>query len=506
MTELEYQKYLFNQFSLEGKLLSASALLPLAAKKWPKREIVICDDNVITYDQLYKNSLSFAQYLIHSGVCDRDKVIIFYENSIEFFIAYFAIWSIGAIVVPLNIFLTEAELLIIVNDCKPKVIIISQNLKTKLSEHGLAQLPVQISNIDISQDAKPPVVNNASADSIVAILYTSGTTGVPKGVMLSSKNIISNAIQAISRFKRTDGYKIYCPLPLFHSLPQNICVWANILIGGTAIIAPKIDRKSITKGFEHKPDIFIGVPAIYGMLCILKDLDFSNIEYFISGGDALPNKIKMYFELIYKRKICNGYGLTECSPFIAVDFDEYTQPNTVVGAPLLGVKCQIRDEANNIFPDNEIGILWVQGDNVMLGYYNHEESTNDIIKDGWLCTGDLAKINLDGKLEICGRQKDLIINKGIKIYPQEIENILSSHPSILQAAVIGVNYNEEEIPVAFISVKNKILDEKAFIQEVKDFCIENLAAYKVPRSIIIKDEIPLTSTGKIDKKKLKAEA
>lgn len=499
---------LYDSLCIDGQLMHVGLILKRIQNLTEDRLAIICDDESISYKTLYKSSLEFAKILNSKNIGKGDIVIIFYENSIDFVIAYFGVWMCGAIVAPLNVFLSQAEFLHIVSDAKPKAIITSNSILKKFSDIDFNTLATFFSTEDIAH-AKETKSNleysipSRNIHEMAALLYTSGTTGFPKGVMLSSSNIITNAVQAIARLEKKDEYyKVYCALPLFHSLPQNICLWVNIILMGTSIIVSKIDRRSILKGLEHKPNIIVAVPALYGLFCMLKTIDFSKVKYFVAGGDALSDKIRANFALLYNRKICNGYGLTETSPFIAVDLDDYTQPTHTVGRPFVNIDCQIRDETGKILSLQEIGTLWVKGPNVMLGYYNAPEATNNIIKDGWLCTGDLAFINENGKIVLAGRQKDLIIQKGIKIYPQEVENILLMYPNILQCAVIGIKQNEGEIPIAFVSAKEV---SPTLERDLQDFCKQQLALYKIPRQFIIKKELPTTSTGKIDKKLLKLE-
>ncbi len=504
----EQQRFNELQESLtkDGKLIHVHEILERAARNWPRNTMVICQDTRITYQELYDRSLLLAHELRALGVKKGERVIIFYENSIEFCIAYYAVWQAGGIVAPLNVFLHEHELIRIIKDAQPVVVIISPTSKEKLSTYPQESLPPVISEIDITSKLPSTIAplkrEEQDNDAVVALLYTSGTTGFPKGVMLSSTNIIINAMQGITHFEFSPDDRIFCPLPLFHSLPQNVCMWSTVLLGGTAIIVPKIDRSSLIQGASHKPTIVVAVPALYGLFCMLR-ISFNKAKLFFSGGDALSDKVRGFFALIYRRKICNGYGLTETSPFLAVDSDDYTQATNTIGKPIIGIDIQIRDEQDREVPRGTIGVLWVKGANIMLGYYNAPEATAAILKDGWFNTGDLAYLNGNDKIVLAGREKDLISNKGLKIYPQEVENIILSHQAVLQVGVVGMTDGEEEVPVAFVASKEK--DTEKLAKELKEHCLRNLAAYKVPRQFFIRRELPVTTTGKVDKKILRAE-
>ena len=502
---------LYESFSRDGKLMHVHELLGRAATLWPTRTMVICDDESITYLELYSRSKLLAHKLREMGVHKGDRVVIYYENSIAFYVAYFAVWYAGAIVAPLNVFLHETELLRILKDAEPKVLFISPTLLKKVSH--LSDLPLLISDIDTTSPLPKSTDlydteeehQTFDGDETVAMLYTSGTTGFPKGVMLSSKNIMTNTLQGASSFAVDKNERIFCPLPLFHSLPQNICIWAVMVVGATAIIVPKIDRQALMKGIAHKPTIIVAVPALYGLFCLLRTLDFGKVKYFVAGGDALSDKIRCLFALVYGRKICNGYGLTETSPFISVDLADYTQPTSTIGRPFPGMKAEMRGEHGVAVAQGEIGTLWVSGDNVMKGYYNAPEATQAVIQNGWLNTGDLGYFSSEGKIVLVGRERDLISNKGLKIYPQEVENILLTHTQVMQAAVIGVKDNETEIPVAFIGTRASESEHPALIDDIRDLCQRNLAPYKVPRQFYLRKELPLSPTGKVNKNDLRKE-
>ena len=188
---------------------------------------------------------------------------------------------------------------------------------------------------------------------------------------------------------------------------------------------------------------------------------------------------------------------------MSVDCDDYTLPTNTIGKPLVGIECAIRDEKGNELSRGNIGVLWVKGGNIMLGYWNAPEATAAILKDGWLNTGDLAYLTPDGKIVLAGRERDLISNKGLKIYPQEVENILLTHSAVLQAGVIGVKENDEEIPVAFVASKER--NTEKLIKELKSLCERHLAPYKIPRQFYVRKELPVTTTGKVDKKVLRRE-
>jgi long-chain acyl-CoA synthetase len=308
----------------------------------------------------------------------------------------------------------------------------------------------------------------------------------------------------MSRIDVSTNDSIFAALPLFHSFAQLCCVWGSFFLGGTAIVVPKIERKLLLQGLQYKPTIMMGVPALYGLFCLMKNAPFPAVRYFVTGGDAMPDKIRSSFEIIYRRRICNGFGLTETSPLVAANLDDELLPANTVGRPSIGMECQIRTENGDAVDARVDGVLWVKGDNVMLGYYNAPEQTAQVLQDGWFNTGDRAYFDDEGRLVITGREKDLIIHKGFNIYPQEIENILSMHPAVMRVGVVGKeDVDVGQVPVAFVSLREK--GSETIEVELMKLCKQHLASYKIPKQIIILEEMPVTSLSKVDKKRLRKE-
>jgi long-chain acyl-CoA synthetase len=506
--KIDQEQKRFNEYTQlinpHGTMMYIGHLLQRAARLWPQRIALICQQETITYHDLYYRSLLFGKQLRALGSKPRDRIIIAYENSIPFYIAYFAAWQCGAIVAPVNTLLHEKELAHIIGDAQPTILILSAKQHQKVQKLGLPLPPVLSEEAFNITSSVPSVIDKQELPTLdqhemCALLYTSGTTGMPKGVMLSSHAILTNLIQGVARLEIFPNDRAYCALPLFHSLTQNTCVWGAFFMGVSVILVPKIDRSSLIEGLSHKPTIMIGVPALYGFFARLRHAPFHTVRYFFCGGDALPDKIRLYFELLYRRKLCNGYGLTETAPLISIDMQDHLVPTHTVGKPVIGITCQLRDEEGQILTKG-IGTLFVTGPNLMLGYYNAPQATADVLKDGWLNTGDLAYIDPQGNIVICGRERDLIANKGLKIYPQEVENILMTHPAVIMAAVVGKPDSYGEVPVAFIMTKESIPD---LADQLRTLCTQNLAAYKIPHDFIIVHDLPLTSTGKADKKELR---
>ncbi|CAN5201598.1 long-chain fatty acid--CoA ligase [soil metagenome] len=494
-----------------GSIINLGQLLEYAAKKYPNNSALISGQQEVTYKELFFRTTLFAQKLQQNNIKPRDRVLLFFENSIEFYIGYYAVVQLGAIVAPLNVYLKDRELAHIISDSQPKLLIASTTLLKKLEDdHIDAKVPVLTeADMDLisayDEGQLQPVIAHLDQNEMAVLLYTSGTTGLPKGVMLSAKNVLTNCVQAVSRLGFVQEERVFGVLPFFHSFAQLTCVWAVFLMGCAVIIVSKIERRYIMEGLTHKPTVFAGVPALFGLMCLLKDANLDSVKYFASGGDALPDKIRGAFEMIYQRKIGAGYGLSETSPVLTADLDDYTEPTNSVGRPVIGVTLAIRDEQGAQLPDGQIGQIWAQGDNVMLGYYNEPAKTAEAIKNGWFDTGDLGYIGPQGKLVITGRLKDVIASKGFKIYPQEIENVILMYPAAVRAAVIGLeDPNVGEVAVAYVQLRGAEPDAE---RKIRELCERNLASYKVPRKFIcVTHNLPLTGTGKVDKKVLKKQS
>lgn len=506
--EKEYFDALLSSITLNGKILSLGQLLERSNRLFPNNIAIIFEDTEYTYKELYDRACQFSKKVIAQGVKPRDRVLLYIENSVEFYVAYFGVVQTGAVIAPLNTFLHEVELAHILNDSKPSLVVTHsshvelfkkiENGKQipMLTEHDIAmQSPVQA-------QPSPFPVYKLEPEEMAALLYTSGTTGMPKGVMLSSKNIMTNVVQGMSRLELHESERLFGALPLFHSFSQVCMVWATIFSGCTVIVVPKIERRYLFAALKHNPTIVVGVPALFGLFCLLKNAPFPAVKYFASGGDALPDKIRMAFALVYRRKLCNGYGLTEASPVVAADLDDVTEPTSCIGRPVMGLEVKIIDAEGNSLNQGEIGQLIVKGDNVMLGYYNAPEMTESVIKNGWLYTGDLAYVDKNGKLIITGRSRDIIKHKGFIIYPQEIENVIMSHPNVIRVGIVGKpDEATGEISIAFVQIR---ASQENIEKELRNLCKQQLAQYKMPKDFIISTEnLPTTSTGKVDKKVLR---
>ncbi len=481
--------------------------LAWAANRYDHRTVIWYDAETISFRTLYHQAVTCSYVLRAHGVVRDSRVILLLDNTPDFYRFYYGVWQLGALVVPVNTLLSPHEYTHIINDAAPVLIVTTPERKATC----IAQAPhipvVTSDDIDYHSpegDVASFVVCQRDPHAVCALLYTSGTTGMPKGVMLTSDALLTNNAQMAARLGITDGvgHRIFAALPLFHIFAQSTCVWAPFLLGAGVILVEKIERRRITDALIHKPTVVLGVPSLYALFCLMGNLCFSSVDYFISGADALPDKIRRYFALVYGRKIAVGYGLTEASPVVAFDIIDALRPSGSIGRPLPGLTVVLLDTAGNHVTGTEIGEIVVHGPTNMTGYYNAPDATAQVLKNGYLYTGDLGQRLADGTVVIVGRIKDTIKHKGVNIYPQEIEAVLMMHDAVLRAAVVGKSIETDgEIPVAYVQLKEALVGVDDLLRAL---CSQYLAPYKIPKEFICTtDPLPLTATGKVDKKILR---
>jgi len=341
-------------------------------------------------------------------------------------------------------------------------------------------------------------------DDVAVILYTSGTTGKPKGAMLTHKNVYSNAQDTANYLKINGEDRVIATLPMFHVFCLTVALNAPLMNGGTVLIVPKFSPAKIFQlAREEKATIFAGVPTMYNFLYQYEEgkaEDLQTLRLCISGGASIPVALLKNFEQKFKVIISEGYGLSEASPVTCFNpLDRPRKPGSI-GTSIMNVENKVVNEFGEEVPVGEVGELIVRGPNVMKGYYNMPEETAHTIRDGWLYTGDLAKMDEEGYFYIVDRKKDMIIVGGYNVYPREVEEVLYSHPDVVEAAVIGVpDPNFGEAVKCFVVSRNPNLTEEQLIE----YCREHLAKYKVPSSIEFLEELPKNTTGKILRRALK---
>ncbi len=501
-------------------------LLDNTVSKFSKRIALIFGARKISYGQLKEAVDNLAASLYALGVRKNDKVALWLPNCPEFVSYFFAILRLGAVVVPINSMFRREEARFIAEDSRAKILICSID-KTEDVESILSRVGTLMNVISLPAPQKSKLMlsfhkltrspkhllDNISVESndLAEIVYTSGTTGRPKGACLTHKNLISNIkdCSEVIKFKSKDC--IICLLPLFHSFASTVCMLLPIYKGGRVVIMRTVRpfKRVIRAIFRQRVTIFIGVPSLYSILSGMKlsglqrllNFFINPIRLCISGAAALPLKVGQDFEKIFKRPLLQGYGLTEASPVVSLNPLNRERKAESVGRVLPSVKVKLIDKQNKEVAVGQVGELLVKGPNIMRGYYNLEEDTKKVLKGGWLYTGDLAKIDREGFIYIIGRSKEMINVRGFNVYPREIEDLLYQYPKVKETAVVGVFHRHRgEVPVAFVVAEVK-LEQK----EIIDYLRANLAAYKVPLKVLFKQSLPKNTTGKILKRELQEE-
>ncbi|MCX7920336.1 MAG: long-chain fatty acid--CoA ligase [bacterium] len=459
----------------------------------------------LTYTQLWLRILGVAKELRQLGIKPQERIALLMENSAEFIISYFAILATGATVVPIETMAVPREILFVLQNAN-----ISRLITSSLFQQIADTIKTQIPNLVIISPSKSIateqeyLVPEIDETDVAVIIYTSGTTGNPKGAQLTHRNLLANTESCIQVIQSTENDKFLCILPLFHSFAATVCMLTPLLSGAT-VVPMKVFRPDLALKLMEKEKITVlaAVPSMYLALAKAEPntaFDLSRIKYCISGGAGLPLKVMELFESRFKIPIYEGYGLSEASPVVSLNPLGGKRKPGSIGLPIPGVKMRVVDDNLNDKPIREIGEIAVQGDNVMLGYLGLPEITEQTIRNNWLLTGDLGYQDEDGYFYIVDRKKEMILVRGLNVYPREVENVLYSHPEVLEAAVIPVQDERSgEVPKAVVVLKTPgAVSESDLIA----FCRDKLSAYKVPKYIEFRESLPKTSSGKILKRAL----
>jgi long-chain acyl-CoA synthetase len=513
-----------------------ATLLETSAQKYADRTAIVFGDTRLTYAQVNGAANQVANLLVSRGIKPGDKVALSCPNLPYFTVIYYGILKAGATVVPLNVLLKAREVAYHLAD---------SDAKAYFAFEGTPDLPIGEAAWDGFQatasctefflikldSAQPeplsppefyaPLVAQQPAtfdtvetddDDTAVILYTSGTTGQPKGAELRHRNMRDNAQAGEALFgadaSNPDTY--LCVLPLFHSFGQTCIQNGAFAFGGTVVMLPRFEAKAaLDLMVKEKVSYFAGVPTMYwGLLGALDDsVDVkelaANLRVASAGGAALPVEVHKDFKERFGVTILEGYGLSETSP--VASFSPYGQEPRVgsIGIPIPGVEMKLINDDWSDVPDgpDQVGEIAIKGHNIMKGYYNRPDATAEAIHDGWFRSGDLGKKDEDGYYYIVDRSKDMIIRGGFNVYPREIEEILMEHPAVSLVAVIGVPHESHGEEIKAFIVKNKDHDDVSE-DDLVAWGKEQFAAYKYPRTVEFIDELPMTSTGKILKREL----
>lgn len=476
----------------------------------------------VTYRELDQEVECVASYLRHRGAVRGDGMALILPNCDAFVTIYEAALRQGMFVVPMNPLYTPDELLYMLADSGVKWIAAVRQL-APLAPFIQAKLPgVQLLAVGEGDDVLPPslaeyreilagqwsggeVPTGLSIDDLAVLLYTSGTTGKPKGAMLSHRNLSSNAQITGDYLQYAGSDRVLAVLPMFHVFCLTVCLHASLYRGAHVVILPRFSPSEVLRVIEEQRiTIFLGVPTMYNFLLRTageQALDVRSLRLCISGGAAMPVALLEAFEARFGVRVLEGYGLSEASPVTAfTPVDGRARKVGSIGVTLPGLEQRVVDDQDRELPVGEVGELVVRGPNVMLGYHNRPEETAAALRGGWLHTGDLARVDEDGFFYIVDRKKDMIIVGGFNVYPREVEEVLYAHKGIAEAAVVGLpdeGYGEQV--VACVVAKDGTLTEES----VRAYCEAHLAKYKRPAQIRFFSELPKNQTGKILRRALR---
>lgn len=462
-------------------------------------------NRLLTYNELNRSSVRWAAILKQNGVEKGDRVVFYGVNQADVFEILFACAKIGAILVPINWRLASTEIEYIVSDCSPKLVIYNEQFQSMINDMRVARA-ISLSTLNASPfNHYQLTIETVQETDPWLIIYTGGTTGVPKGVVLSHYSVDWNAINTIISWGLTDEEITLNYMPVFHTGGINALSLPILMNGGTVVIANKFDpSKALLFLRQYKCTIALFVPTMHHMMQQTEEferLDIPDMKVFLSGGAPCPLSIyEKYAQKGYRFK--EGYGLTEAGPNnFYITPEEAMVKRGSVGKAMMFNQVKIMKEDGYEAEPLEVGELLVRGKHAFIRYWNKPEATKEAWEGGWIHTGDLAKRDEDGYYYIVGRKKDMIITGGENVYPGEIEQWLSDHPAVNEAAVVGIPDEKwGEKVTAFVSLYNPDAITK---EELIEYCRKKLAPYKVPKLIIILEEIPKTAVGKIDKKVLK---
>lgn len=507
-------------------MLTLHELIERAAESRPNATALCLKQRALTYRELQDRVSRWAAVLHGRGVKSGDSYGIVMRNSPEFVITFFALVRLGARAVPVNFLLKADEISYIFEDAGVVGVItqppfLGAVLAAKKKVASIQDVVVtgdrredvlSFQQLLETEGEKATAPRHVDAHSVAMVIYTSGTTGKPKGALLTHRNFIANVEQCMGMVPLSAKDTFMCLLPMFHSFAWTVCVLLPIYLGSKVVIVESIQPfgEVIKQIFRQRVRIFVAVPPIFSALLRVpfwRPLRFINpLRLCISGAAALPVSVHQKFESKFGIPLLEGYGLTEASPVLTLNPERKRIPGSV-GRALPGIEVKIIGEDGAPVEQGEVGEICVRGDNVMLGYYKHDDATREAFLDPehqWLKTGDVGHADAEGYLFISDRKKDLIIVKGLNVYPKEIEDVLLSHPSVGEAAVIGLpDATGDEIIRAFVTLKEGSQTEK---QELLKLCRGKLAPYKCPKDLEIRKELPKNTLGKILKRALRAEA
>jgi long-chain acyl-CoA synthetase len=501
--------------------LTIASILAESAVRHADRTAVVLGPTKVTYRELWHGARQYAAVLRERGVEPGDRVALLLPNTPHFPLSYFGVLALGAVAVPVHALLKAEEIEYVLRDSGAKTLICAAPLLGEGAKGAeLAGVPVlavmdsdtTIDRIDELAAAASPIdtlVPREPGDTAV-VLYTSGTTGKPKGAMITHLNVQMNVdVSAMDSFDITADDVVLGCLPLFHTFGQTCCMNTAFRVGAAVVLLPRFDGlQALQLLVDEGCTIFMGVPTMYiGLLEAAKTSDLRpKLKTALSGGAALPLAVLEKFTEVFGTKVLEGYGLTETSPVATFNQRGFEPRPGTVGKPIWGVEVEVAraevDDRIELLPAGELGEIVVRGHNIFAGYLNKPDETAAAIVDGWFRTGDLGTKDADDYVTIVDRKKDMVIRGGYNVYPREVEETMLRHPAVAQVAVIGLpdpQYGEEVCAVVVREPGHEVTDT-----ELSAWTKDHLAAYKYPRRVFFVDALPLGPSGKVLKRELVA--
>jgi long-chain acyl-CoA synthetase len=497
--------------------LNLGSILLASAEAKPDEVVIRTRGEEITFSELDRAARGVATSLLEGGVAAGDKVALLVPNVPEFTIAYFGILYAGATVVPINVLAAAPEVTYFLEDSGARVLIVHP-LFEDVGREGAAALGAEVIPAKSGEEAgslgamalAPPLeaLHPTSPQDTAVILYTSGTTGKPKGAELTHSNLLINCaivVPSLMPPAPVGGHHALGALPLFHSFGQTVIQNGMIATGGSFTLLERFTPEDAFERIEgDRLTIFAGVPTMYFALLHHEGdraYDTSSLAGCMTGGAPMPVEVMGAFEEKFNVVIQEGFGLSETSPVASFNVPAKPRKTGSIGYPVWGVEMCIVDDDDRPLPEGERGEICIRGHNIMKGYLGRPEATSEALKNGWFHSGDIGYRDSDGCYFIVDRKKDMILRGGFNVYPREVEEVLYAHPAVIEAAVIGIpheSHGEEVKAVVALGAGASVTGD-----ELQAFCKDRLAAYKYPRLVEILDSLPKGPTGKILKRALR---
>ena len=502
--------------------MNVGQLLTISALKYPEKLAVIAEEGRCTFQEFDRRTSSLSGAMLKAGFNKGDRVAILFFNSLYFVEVYFAALKAGLVATPVNFRFAGPEISYVLNDSQASILFYGPEFEDTLvgireeleavrqfvcPHDGQSSLAMGYEDF-LSKGTPANSTPEIGEDDRCQIMYTSGTTGRPKGAILTHGNVLWNLFNTILGREDSPGDRAIIVGPLYHTAALNNHFTIQIALGGTSILLRKFDPESLLKTIQdEKATVVSGAPALYNMLLQhagKRKYDTSSIRKCTAGSDKLPMEVKRKLLEFFPNieGIYDVYGCTEAAPCITIlNARDSLRKDGSVGKALPFLEARVVDEEDRRLPPGQIGELICKGPNVMVGYHRHPQATQEALRDGWLHTGDLARMDEEGFFYIVDRKKDMIVSGGENIYPRELEEVLMRHPAVSDVAVLGIpDPDWGESVKAFVVVKEGQTMEEA---EVVAFCKKYLASYKKPKHVTFLPSIPRNPSGKALKRQLK---